>query len=187
MAAYRQCWKITVAASVLLSVVACSRSSSGDSAATMPSSGEKALTESEIYKMYDPSSLVEVKTLHGLPEGVQTLLGVHATGYARIADVGEECNPTDVVGPGPGRCFFVGGASDSGALVAFKVGGFAGQSGVAEGYVHVKSGWIKVRAWAIGYPSNLRELREMTSVPPDDRPPQPFNDCFREINGRCSY
>lgn len=126
------------------------------------------LSQSDFYKLYDPSSLVEVKTLHGLPEAVQTLLGAHATGYARIAEVGEECDPTDVDGNDAGRCFLVGGTSDCSALVAFKIGGYAGQSEIARAYAHTKSGWIMVKEWGISYPNNLRELKEMTSLPPED-------------------
>jgi len=141
-----------------------------------------------LLKLYDRSSLVEAKTLGALPADLQSVLGVHATGYARLADVGEPCNPTDVVGKDPAQCFFVGGVSPTSALVASKIGGYAGQSGVGEAYVHTNSTWIQVESWSIGYPSNLKELREMTSFPPDDRPPaHPFNSCFRVVNGKCSY
>jgi hypothetical protein len=149
---------------------------------------EKQLSTAELFKLYDPSSLVETKTLGNLPADLQSVLGVHATGYERLADVGEPCNPTDVVANDPGRCFFVGGVSPTSALVAFKIGGYAGQSGVGEAYVHTKSTWIKVESWNIGYPSNLTELREMTSFPPDHRPPvRSFDSCFRVVNGKCSY
>jgi hypothetical protein len=134
--------------------------------------GQSAPTQSETSKLYDPSSLVEVKTLHSLPDGVQILLGVKATGYNRIADVGEKCNPTDVVGGDePGRCFLVGGVNESSALVAFKICGYAGQSVVAASYVRTKSAWVKVSEWDVGFPINLRELREMTSLPPEDYGP----------------
>jgi hypothetical protein len=122
-------------------------------------------SESEIYKLYDPSSMVEVRTLRGFPKGLQTVLGVQATGYQRLADVGEPCNATDVVGgEEPGRCFVIGGASDSSVLVAFKVGGYAGQWAVAVSYVHTKSGWTKVEEGNVGYPNNLNELKEMSRL-----------------------
>jgi hypothetical protein len=47
------------------------------------------------------------------------------------------------------------------ASVAFKVGGYAGQSEVAVIYVHTKSGWVKAGEWNIGYPNNLSDLKEM--------------------------
>jgi hypothetical protein len=120
---------------------------------------------SEIYKLYDPSSLAEVRTLRGFPKELQTVLGVQATGYQRLADVGEPCDPTDVVGgKEPGRCFLLGGASDSSAIVAFKVGGYAGQWAVGQRYVHTKSGWIKVGEGNIGYPKNLSELKDMDGL-----------------------
>jgi hypothetical protein len=58
----------------------------------------------------------------------------------------------------------VGGASDSSALVAFKVGGYAGQRAVAVRYVHTKSGWTKVGEGDVGYPNNLNELEEMSRL-----------------------
>ena len=126
---------------------------------------EKRPSTAELLKLYDPSSLVETKTLRAFPADLQSVLVVHASGYARIADIGEPCNPTDVVGgEEPGRCFLVGGASNSSALVAFKVGGYAGQWAVGERYVHIKSGWLKVGEGNIGYPNNLSELKSMDGL-----------------------
>jgi hypothetical protein len=110
--------------------IALSRTSTPASNLSAPT--EKQLSTAELLKLYDPSSLVETKTLEALPADLQSVIGVHATGYARLADVGEPCNPTDVVGNDPGRCFSVGGVSPTSALVAFKIGGYAGQSGVGE-------------------------------------------------------
>jgi hypothetical protein len=161
-------WTFLIASLMVFSVVGCSPASTPQATPKLTTANEKQLSPSELLKLYDPSSLVEVKTLHGLPEEVQTDLGAHATGYARIAEVGEECYPTDVHGNDPGRCFLVGGKSDSSALVAFKIGGYAGQSEIARAYVHTKSGWTMVNEWGIGYPNNLRELKEMTGLPPED-------------------
>jgi hypothetical protein len=149
---------------------------------------EKQLSIEEVLKAYDPSSLVETKTLGALPTALQSVLGVHATGYARLADVGEPCDPTDYHGEDPGRCFLVGGVSPTSAFVAFKIGGFAGQSDVGEAYVYTNSTWTKVESWNIGHPRSLKELREMTR---DQPPVQMFDSCFRIenriVNGRCPY
>jgi hypothetical protein len=173
---------------MVFSAVSCSPSSTPQVVPKLGTPNEKQLSSSELLKLYDPSSLVEAKTLGDLPSDLQSVLGVHATGYERIADVGEPCNPTDVVGPGPTRCFFVGGISAASALVAFKIGGFAGQSGVGEAYVRTSAGWVRIKSWDIGYPDSLKQLREMTSLPPDDRPPvRSFDNCFRTVDGKCSY
>jgi hypothetical protein len=177
-----------VAAWMIFSVVGCSPSSTPTPTANLSAPTEKQLSTEELLKLYDPSSLVETKTLGALPAALQSVLGVHATGYARLADVGEPCNPTDFHGEDPGRCFLVGGVSPTSALVAFKIGGIAGQSGVGEAFVHANSTWIKVHSWDIRYPRNLKELREMTR----DRPPvHSFDSCFRivdrVVNGKCPY
>jgi hypothetical protein len=179
-----------VALSMMLSVVGCSPSGTPTPTTNLSAPPGQQLSAEELLKLYDPSSLVETKTLGALPQALQLVLGVHATGYDRLADVGEPCNPTDYHHGDPGRCFFVGGVSPTSALVAFKIGGIAGQSGVGEAFVQANSTWIKVHSWDIRYPRNLKELREMTRVPPDDRRPgHTFGSCFgiidRIVNGKC--
>jgi hypothetical protein len=162
----------SIAASVMLSVVGCSQSSTPSPTPRARAPVEEPPSTAELLKLYDPSSLVEAKTLKALPADLQSVLGVRGTDTPWIADVGEPCNPTDVVSKDyPSKCFFVGGVSATSALVAYKVGGFAGQSGAGAAYVHTNSGWTEVASWNIGYPSNLNELREMTSFPPDNQPP----------------
>ena len=168
--------------------VGCSPSSTPAPKPNLGAAIDKQLSIEQVLKLYDPSSLVDAKTLGALPTALQSILGVHATGYARLADVGEPCNPTDYHGEDPGRCFLVGGVSPTSALVAFKIGGIAGQSGVGEAYVYTNSTWTKVHRWNIGHPRNLNELREMTR----DRPSvQMFDSCFRIenriVNGKCPY
>jgi hypothetical protein len=161
-----------ITAWMLLSVVGCSQSSAPTPTPKARAPAEEPLSAAELLKLYDPSSLVETKTLKSLPADLQSVLGVRGTDYDRIADVGVPCDPTDVVSKDyPTNCFFVGGISATSALVAYKVGGFAGQSGVGAAYVRTNLYWKKVASWDIGYPSNLKELREMTSFPPDDRSP----------------
>jgi hypothetical protein len=122
---------LLIAAS-MFNVVSCSKSSTPTPAPKLSAPAEKPLSNAELLKRYDPSFLIETKTLSALPPHLQSVLGVYATGYARLADVGEPCNPTDVIDDDPGRCFLVGGVSDTSALVAFKIGGYAGPLGVGE-------------------------------------------------------
>jgi hypothetical protein len=131
---------------------------------------EKRASTAELLKLFDPSSLVEAKTLRDLPADLRLQLGIHGTNFDWIADVGEPCNPTDVVSKDyPSKCFLVGGLSATSALISYNRGSYEGQSGVGVAYVYINSQWTKVESWRIGYPSNLKELREMTSFPPDDR------------------
>jgi hypothetical protein len=166
---------------------ACSRSNPTGLAERVQPPSERALTGPELLKLYDPAVLVAAKSLHDLPKAVQDLLGVDKHDYG-IADVGEKCEPSDVIRISePTRCYLLGGMSPQSALVAYKVGGYEGQSVIAVGYVHTKLKWIEVKGWKIGFPNDLKGLLEMTSLPPDDGPPPPLNSCFRQINGRCSY
>ena len=154
------CGLFAVVVVISVSVSACSRSTNGKQNAT--STIQEQLAEAR--RIYNPASLVEVKSLAGFPDELQIALGARIKGYGRIADVGEECNPTDVVGDGPDRCFLLGGLSGTSALVAYKVGGYAGQWEVAASYVHTKSGWVKIGEGNIGYPNNLSELKEMSRL-----------------------
>lgn len=155
-------WKFCIVASPLGSVLGCSQSNTPSQKASGPS--EQPST-TQLLNLYDPSSLVETKTLRDLPADLQSVLGVHATDSPRIADNGEPCNPTDVVSKDyPDRCFLLGGLSDTSALVAYKVGGYAGQWEVAARYVHTESGCVKIGEWKIGYPNSLGELKEMSRL-----------------------
>lgn len=159
-----------VAALTMFGIVGCSPPNTPPAATSVVrTTADKQPSVAELLKLYDASSLVESKTLKVLPRDLQLVLGVDSTGYDRIADVAEPCFPTDVVSAGyPTKCFFVGGVSPTSALVAYKVGGYEGQSGVGAAYVRTNSGWTKVATWKIGYPSNLKELQEMTRLPPDN-------------------
>jgi hypothetical protein len=132
---------------------------------------EKQPSTAELSTLYDPSSLVEKKTLRDFPLDLQSVLGVHSTDSPRIADVGEPCDPTDVVRIGyPDRCFLIGGLGGTSALVAYKVGGYEGQWEVAARYVHAKSGWVKIGEGRIGYPNSLSELKEMSRLAAENNP-----------------
>jgi hypothetical protein len=123
------------------------------------------LSVSEIATLYDPSSLVQVKTLNGFPVELQSVLGVHATDSPPIADAGERCTPSDVVRIDyPDRCFLVGGVSSTSALVAYKAGSIAGPFVVAARYVLTKSTGVMIGNERIGMPSSLAELKEMSRL-----------------------
>jgi hypothetical protein len=158
------CSLFAVVVVIFVSIFACSRSTNGKQNATSTIQEQSA----EADRIYNPASLVEVKSLAEFPDELQIALGARIKGYGRIADVGEECNPTDVVGDGAGRCFLLGGLSSTSALVAYKVGGYAGPWEVAARYVHTKSGWVKIGDGNIGYPNNLSELKEMSRLAAED-------------------
>lgn len=173
---------------VWLDMAGCSRSSDSDSNKASGSANQTSEPVPAVRTLFNPSSLVELRSLRGYPEDLQKLLGVNAVGYSRIANVGEDCNPTDVRGSGPGRCFLLGGISKSSALIAFKVGSSAGQTGMAEEFVRTTSGWTIIRESVIGIPNTLKQLLDMISVPPDDRKPAVgFDKCFRMVDAKCSY
>jgi hypothetical protein len=98
MVAIRAWFVMLTATLMMFGLVGCS--SSSDPASTFKSNlpVEKELSTAELSKEYDPTALIEKKTLAALPADLQSVLGVHATGYARLADVGEPCYPTDVSG-----------------------------------------------------------------------------------------
>jgi hypothetical protein len=150
----------SIALGILLSIGGCSRTHQ-DAAPVEPSLGESTSSKAEPSTLYDPSNLAEVQSLSELPVELRHLL-------QPIADVGEPFNNTDVLDSRrPSRRFRVGGISDTSALVAYDQGGFAPVT-IAAAFVHVKSRWTVVRRWTIGSPTKLRELREMTSISPND-------------------
>jgi len=143
--------------------VGCSRSSAPPPTETGPM--VRQLSVAELSALYDPSSLVEVKTLSGFPADLQLALGVHATDFPRIADVGEPCAPSDVVSKDyPDRCFLIGGVSSTSALLAYRAGGYAGPFVVAARYVRAHSGWTMISHDTIGEPGSLAELKEMSRL-----------------------
>ena len=98
----------------------------------------------------DLHSLVEVRTIKGLPNDVSTLLGRQKEGPDGIADAGEPFNRTDVVDRRLAmRRFIVAGVSSTAVLVAYEQGG-RGYSMHARGYVLERAGWRQVGAWSLG-------------------------------------
>lgn len=116
-------------------------------------------------------SLVEVRTLDGLPREVNALLGRGRSGPDGIADAGEPFNETDVVDSLlPARRFIVGGSSLSSILVAYEQGG-RGYSVHAIGFVLERSGWSHVGQCTLSRnPYSLRGLIDLLSPSRDSRP-----------------
>jgi hypothetical protein len=129
---------ICMAAALLLSVGACTRSQ------------HAATALSSVRSLYDSSSLVEVRCPSGLPAEIQSL----------FSDEGS-ASPDP-----PVRRFLVSGVSKTSALVAYEEGADP-PSSVAVAYVLAGSQWIAVAHWSVGSPTSLRQLRAMTLFPPD--------------------
>lgn len=115
---------------------------------------------------FDPRSLVEVRTLKGLPGDLVGLLGGETSGPAGIADAGEPFNRTDVEARRlPMRRFIVAGSNLRFVLVAYEQGG-RGYSIRARGYALENTGWKQVEEWTLAEsPSTLRALTS-TLFPP---------------------
>jgi len=133
----------------LLSVVACSRSEHPASAQAQAPTSETPVS-TEVFRLYDPSKLVEIRSFADLPEGVKAL----ANRY--LSEVFDN-TPTK---------FLVGGASESSAIVAFERFGYA-PSYYARAYVYSESRWVAAKEWTIGRGiTNLRDLLSVTSSSP---------------------
>ena len=109
----------------------------------------KDAVASDIDRVLDRRSLVQVRTLDGLPRDVNALLGQGKGGPDGIADRGQPFNKTDVVDSRlPMRRFIVGGSSLSAVLVAYEQGG-RGSSVQALGFVLEPSGWKQIGQWTL--------------------------------------
>jgi hypothetical protein len=150
-------WIVIAAA---LSAAGCSKPN--DSNFSQTAAGDSAEpTETKLYGLFDPASLVEIESLRDLPADLQAI--VRAAG---VADAGEPCNDTDAWRENtPRRCFFLGGVSSSSALVAFHVGSIGGPMGVARAYVRDRSQWKRVKSWCVNTTHHLSDLLERVSKP----------------------
>jgi len=132
---------------MLTMVLACSRKPDAEaSPATLSSAPRQA--DADIFSLYHPESLVEVKSFAELPDGVRDLAksGMEASGE----------------GPeGRLRQFMVGGASSTSALVTYEQFGFIPTYG-AEAYVYTGKKWVTVRTWEIGKVATLKEAIDLT-------------------------
>jgi hypothetical protein len=117
-----------------------------------------ALTDAGLFKLYDPSSLIEVRKFSDLPDGVKAL--ANRSGM-------------DARGEGPGgrlRHFLVGGVSKTSALVAYEQFGYV-PTYMADAYVKNGSDWVAIRSWEIGHVTTLDEARNMIRALPGVAPP----------------
>jgi hypothetical protein len=140
---------LTVAV-VLLTVIACSPSHQDASTDTLVSVSQPG----EAFKLYSPSSMVEIRNFNDLPHGLEEILM-----RGKYAGSGE--------GP-EGRCcvFLVGGVSPTSAIVAYEIFGYV-PTYRANAFVQAKIGWVKAGEWNIGPASTLVELKDLTSRSPD--------------------
>jgi hypothetical protein len=113
----------------------------------------------EAFKSYSPSSMVEVRKLDDLPNGLRDSLMRGKYGAS---------------GEGPeGRCcvFLVGGVSQTSAIVEYEFFGLV-PTYQATAFVQGTAGWVEAGAWNIGYrrpTPTLVELKDLTSRSPDIR------------------
>jgi hypothetical protein len=142
--------RASTAAALLLTVIGCSPSHQDASTGTLVSVNQPR----EEFKLYSPSSLVEVQKFADLPDGLRAVLlrGKYTNG-----------------GEGPdGKCcaILIAGVSKTSALVAYELFGYV-PSYRACAFVQTNTGWVPAGEWNIGPQSTLVGLKEMTSRPPD--------------------
>jgi hypothetical protein len=142
--------RLFAAALVSVSVVACSRLPH-DVPTRTPAAPPDTSTNTDVSKLYDSASLVEVRKFDDLPEAVKAL----ANNSYMTAML--DNTPTK---------FLVGGVSDSRAMVAYEQFGYVPHFRV-QTYVYSQSRWISGRQWDIGSGiTNLQDLISITSSSP---------------------
>jgi hypothetical protein len=137
---------------IFMTAIACAPSHHDASQDAVESSNKPA----ETFKSYSPSSMVEVRKLDDLPDGLREILMRGKYGGS---------------GEGPeGRCcvFLVGGVSKTSAIVAYELFGYV-PTYQANAFVQAKAGWVNAGEWNIGPASTLVELKDLTSRSPDFR------------------
>jgi len=140
-----------VAGTLLTVIVGCSQDAAP--LAISPSVASVA-SSTDASRLYEPASLIEARSVSELPDGLRQIVS----------------GLMEAPGEGPqSRCcqFLLAGVSNTSALVAYEEFGYVGTF-LAKAYVRGASGWKEAHEWAIGSPTSLRELKEMTSLPPGD-------------------
>jgi hypothetical protein len=154
MAANLLSWVSCIAVPILVGLVGCSRSQDDSSAHAPDSAVTPAINHVDLFRQYDPASLVEVTKFSGLPEGLRTMI--------RVGNVTEDHVLSDD-DPGGGRIFVAGGASTTSALVGYQVGDYLP---VIRGTAYVYSGgeWKVAKVWQkdVGYPRTFGDLLFIT-------------------------
>lgn len=137
--------RVFAAALISISVVACSPSPHHGTTPT-PADPLETSNDTDVFKLYDPASLVEVRNFDDLPEAVRALAN------DSFMKVMRDNSPAK---------FLVGGASDTSAIVAYEQFGFV-PSFRAQAYVYSQARWISGRQWDIGW--GITDLNDLISV-----------------------
>ena len=143
MSSFVFCRRVFAVALIALSVVACSRSPNNSTTQIQAPPRE---TKTDVSKLYDPASLVEVRNFDDLPEAVRALAN-NSYMTARLDNT-----PTK---------FLVGGVSNSSAIMAYELFGYV-PSFRAQAYIYSQSQWISGRQWDIG--SEITHLKDLISA-----------------------
>jgi hypothetical protein len=149
MGTRRVCRLHWIAAPLLFSAVACSRSEHHAATQAQAPTSERPVS-TEVFRLYDPSKLVEIQSFADLPNGVRALANRYMS---------------EVIDNTPTK-FLVGGVSETSAIVAFEQFGYV-PSFHARAYVYSDSRWVAAKAWSIDRGiTNLRDLLSVTSSSP---------------------
>jgi len=132
-----------------------------DAVPTQATQATGMLTDADLLKLYDPSSLAEVRNFSDLPDSVQVIANRRG-----MAAKGE--GPDERL-----QKFLVGGLGKTSALVAYEQFGYV-PIYMADAYVKTGSDWVVIRSWKIGSVATLDEVKnltqaEATQVAPPDR------------------
>ena len=136
--------RFVIVLSIALDVSGCSRSQPKIPGNVSLPTSEKS--PADIYKLYNPESLGEVRQFADLPVEVQSL----ANGTFMKENL--DNTPTK---------FLVGGASKSSAIVAYEQFGYV-PFFFAQSYVYNDSHWVAAKRWPIG--SEVNRLTDLNSA-----------------------
>jgi hypothetical protein len=145
---------LLAASQIVLGLFACGRSQP-ESGAQSNSPAPAPESSRDLFKYFDPASLVEVKKFSELPDALKTTI---RTGWVLPKD-----NEAAIESPGGYRIFAAGGVSNTSALVAYEVGDYVPLE-EAVAYVHIDSKWMIAKKWGhdIGPVKSLGQLIYVT-------------------------
>jgi hypothetical protein len=130
---------------ITYSTSGCSRQEPVRPAGTGIVARPQANDEIDVAKLYDPTSMIEVKNFTDLPAGVQTL--------ANGSFMKERYDNT------PAK-FLVGGVGKSSAIVTYEQFGYV-PIFIAQSYVYSDSQWLTAKSWQLG--AEIVRLRDVIS------------------------